>query len=81
MCGTEPSGGYNTPPLAHARKKKYKKKTDKTQRRNYLGEWDFRSTETTLLTKMFSLCCHQTQAGEDIGAAGTDRETDRNTDK
>lgn len=26
MCGTEPSGGYNTPPLAHTHKKKNTKK-------------------------------------------------------
>lgn len=61
-----------------------KRKTDKTLRRSYLGELDFRSTETTLFMKMFSLCCHQTRCdwgGYSVGDTGTGRETDREADK
>lgn len=56
MCGTKPSGGYDISPPALLTKKKKKTETQASHRRNYLGEWDFRSTETILFTKKCFHC-------------------------
>lgn len=73
LCGTKPSGSYDISlqPCSKEKKKKAKKKKKK-DRLEYLVKKD---SESTQITKLFSLCCHQT--GQDVCAAQADADADK----